>query len=158
MRIRELKEKDIPQWIELVNKADNRDKKWAIQRFRRYVGSKKMKKIFVIEKDNELIGFMGIKGQDNEENVNEDLNKNYLLVCWIALLPQYRRRGIGSKLLKYSKKFVKKWKKKGIFLGCNDKKIMFYEKNKFIKTGKFINGKGIKENLMITGVKKIELH
>ncbi|PIN88468.1 hypothetical protein COU61_04810 [Candidatus Pacearchaeota archaeon CG10_big_fil_rev_8_21_14_0_10_35_13] len=153
MKIRELIKEDRAEWIELVRKADNRDKEWADEKFSRYVGSKKMKKMFVMEDKGKLVGFMAIKGEDNEENVREELNDDFILVCWIALLPEYRGRGIGSKLLKHAVRYLKKWDKKGIFLGCSDNRTNFYVRNGYSHEGKFLNGWGDKENLMIMKVK-----
>jgi ribosomal protein S18 acetylase RimI-like enzyme len=149
MKIRELNKKDRKQWIPFVKEANDRDKKWAIQKFNRYINTKKKKRMFVIENKGKLIGFMGIKGEDNEEKVSDELNQNYLLICWIAIHPDHRGRGIGSNLLKHSEKHLKRWKKKGIFLGCSNKRIPFYERNGYTKEGTFLNGWGGRENLMI---------
>lgn len=149
MKIREVKIGDRVNWIKLVKLADNRNEEWAKEKFNSFLASKKMKRLLVIEEKKKLIGFVGIKGEDLEENVSENLNKNYALINWIALIPEYRKKGFGSKILKECEKYSLKWKKKGIWLGCRDEVIPFYEKNKYKKQGTFINDKGKTENLMV---------
>ncbi len=102
-----------------------------------------------MEKKNLIIGFSGVKGEDLEENVSETLNKDYALITWIALIPEYRKKGFGSKILKECEKYALRWKKKGIWLGCKDEVISFYEKNGYKPKGIFINEKGKAENLMV---------
>jgi GNAT superfamily N-acetyltransferase len=92
---------------------------------------------------------MGIKGADIEEKVSDDLNKKYLLICWIALIPEYRGKGNGSKLLKYAEKYLGNWKKKGIWTGCKNNKLLFYKKNGYVPRGTFQNELGDRENLMV---------
>ncbi|MBS3082066.1 GNAT family N-acetyltransferase [Candidatus Pacearchaeota archaeon] len=149
MKIRELELNDKPNWIRLVKLADNRDYLWAKQKFDSYVLSKKKKRLVIVEENDNLIGFAGIKGEDIEENVKSELIKEYLLITWIAFIPEFRNKGLGSKLLTVCEKYAKKWKKKGIWLGCRDEVIPFYEKNKYKKIGMFINNGEKEENLIV---------
>ena len=103
--------------------------------------------IFVQNK-SVLIGFAAIKGEELGENVSSELNEDYLLLVWIAVLPEYRNKKIGSQLLKECEKYVKKCKKKGIWTGCRTKVIPFYERNGYKHEGTFVNEKGNEENLM----------
>ncbi len=149
IKIREIAASDKKEWIKLTKLSDNRNKEWAEQKFDNYLESKKKKRILVAEEDGKLIGFSGIKGEDLEENVSEMLNKNYVLVTWIAFIPEYRKKGLGSKILKECEKYAVRWEKRGIWLGCKDDVIPFYEKNGYKSKGTFINEKGKKENLMV---------
>jgi len=149
MKIRELKENDKENWIKLAKEADNRDKEWAEKRIKSYTSKKKKKILFVLEENNKLVGFVGLKGEDIEENVPAIFNKDYALVTWIALIPRFRQRGMGSKLLRHCEEYIKKWKKKGIWLGCRDKVISFYIKHGYKKYGTFINENGKEENLVV---------
>lgn len=109
--------------------------------------------MIILENNDELIGFVGIKGEDIEEKVPITFNNDYALITWIAILPNYRKDGLGSKLLEECEKYAKKWKKKGIWTGCRDKVISFYVKNGYRKSGTFINENGIEENLMVKELK-----
>lgn len=153
MKIREMIVKDKENWIKLAKEADNRDKEWAEQKFESYVTTKKKRKLIICENNNQLIGFMGIKGEDIGENVSSKLNNDYILITWIAILSSFRKTGIGSKLLKECEKYVKKWNKKGIWLGCRIKVIPFYERNGYKRNGTFVNEKGKEENLMVKEIK-----
>ena len=149
MKIREIKKEDRQKWIKLVQLTDNRNKEWAEQKLDSYLDSKKKKRLLIVEENGKLIGFVGIKGEDVEENVSEILNKEYVLITWIALIPKYRKKGLGSQILKECEKYARKWKKKGIWLGCKEKIIPFYEKNGYHKEGTFINDDGREEYLML---------
>lgn len=149
MKIRILEERDEEDFVKLVKLADNRTSKWAKEKFKRYVGTKKKKLFLIIEEGGKLVGYAGLKGEDIDENVLSELNEEYALLTWIALLPEYRAKGLGSKLLRGCAKYSKKWKKKGLWTGCRDKVIPFYEKNGFSKKGKFVADSGNEENLMI---------
>lgn len=149
IKIREIAISDKKKWIKLAELSDNRNGEWAEQKFDNYLESKKKKRLLVAEESGRLIGFSGIKGEDLEENVLETLNKNYALITWIAFIPEYRKKGLGSKMLKECEKYALKWEKKSIWLGCKDDLISFYEKNGYKTKGTFINDKGKKENLMV---------
>ncbi|MBS3144068.1 GNAT family N-acetyltransferase [Candidatus Woesearchaeota archaeon] len=149
MKIREIKKEDRQKWIKLVQLTDNRNKEWAEQKLDSYLDSKKKKRLLIVEENGKLIGFVGIKGEDVEENVSEILNKEYVLITWIALIPKYRKKGLGSQILKECEKYARKWEKKGIWLGCKEKVIHFYEKNGYHKEGTFINDDGREEYLML---------
>src|SRR3989344_5548794 len=132
MKIREIKKEDRQKWIKLVQLTDNRNKEWAEQKLDSYLDSKKKKRLLIVE-----------------ENVSEILNKEYVLITWIALIPKYRKKGLGSQILKECEKYARKWEKKGIWLGCKEKVIHFYEKNGYHKEGTFINDDGREEYLML---------
>lgn len=153
MIIRELKSEDIDKWIELANDADNRNEKWARDKFDRYLNSQNKKRLLIVEEKGRLIGFAGVKAENLGENVSPELNEKYLVITWIAFIPEFRNKGLGSKLLNVCKKYAKKWKMKGIWTGCRDKVMPFYEKNGFKKKGTFVNEHNKKENLMVMEIK-----
>jgi len=149
MKIRELGSNEKLAWINLVKEGDRRGRIWAEQKFDSYILSKKKKRLLVVVENMKLIGFAGIKGEDLEENVSKELNEKYLLINWIAFVPEFRNKGLGSKLLSECEKYALEWDKKGIWLGCKNGVIPFYKKNGYKMSGNFINDKGKEENLMI---------
>ena len=153
MKIRLLKLRDKENWIKLAKDADNRNREWAVQKFESYVMTKKRKKLIVCEDNKQLVGFCGLKGVDMDENVSLELNNYYALITWIAILPSFRKAGFGSLLLNECEKYARKWKKKGIWLGCRITIIPFYERNGYEHKGTFINEKGKEENLMVKELK-----
>ncbi len=56
-------------------------------------------KIFFAVVDNRDVGYVGL-GIDEKYNVEHDVKTGF--VTWIGVLPGYRRRGIGTRLLLYS--------------------------------------------------------
>jgi len=149
MIIRKINKQDKEKWIKLVKEADRRDKTWAEQKFNSYVQSKKKRRLLVVEEKAKLIGFAGIKGEDIEEKVSKELTEESILITWIAFVPEFRNKGLGSKLLAECEKYALKWSKKVVWLGCRDEVIPFYEKNLYRKAGRFVNEKGKEENLMV---------
>lgn len=158
MKIRELKPNDLEKWINLVERADNRNKEWALRKFESFVLNKCSKKLLVVQERNKLVGFAGIKAEAKEKGIPKEINQNFMFLTWIAFLPEFRARGYGSKLLKKAEKYAFKWNKKGIFLGCRDEVIPFYERNGYKKQGNFINEQGKIENLMILRLNNIKKH
>lgn len=138
IKITKAKEKDIQNLIELMIEADDRDKEWSENRAKKFIISKDNDKLILIAKDNDkLIGYVGIK-KDEDNPAREFVNLNdYAWITWIAILPEYRSKGIGSILLDSVNKYVKKFKKIGILLDCREKLIPFYTKNGYSIAGKY---------------------
>lgn len=90
-------------------------------------------KILVAIKNNNVIGFMitGIKDRTDNEIL---VPKKYLVIDILAIDKNYRRQGIGTELIEYAEKSVRK-------IGCTDlyitvspenqKAINCYEKQEF---------------------------
>jgi GNAT superfamily N-acetyltransferase len=136
MKITEAKEKDIEDLIKLMINVGNRDKDWSEYRANKFVINKD-KLILIAKEDNKLIGYIGIKKyEDNPAREFVNLN-NYIWVTWIAILQEYRSKGIGSILLNSVEKYVKKFKKIGILLDCREKVISFYNRNEYSIVGKY---------------------
>lgn len=149
MNIRKLRPEEKEPFVELVKDADNRNRQWAEAKFESYVYTRKKKCILVCEDGGKFIGFAGVKGEDIEENVSEEFNTEFALLTWVAVLPSYRKKGFGSLLVRECEKCSQSWGKRGVWLGCRDDALGFYEKNGYKQEGKFINEKGNEENLMV---------
>lgn len=138
MKIIEAKEKDINNLINIMMKADNRDKEWSENRTKKFIINKNKDKLILIAKDKDkLIGYLGIKKyEDNPAREFVNIN-NYIWITWIAILPEYRNKGVGSILLNSVGKYIKKFKKIGILLDCREKVISFYNRNEYSTVGKY---------------------
>ena len=100
---------------------------------------------FIVAKDetNEVLGF--ICGPAVEERfINDTMyhktpveieNGGHQMVLTIAISPEHRGEGIGSKLLNQFEINAKKLNRKSIALNCLEDRIPFYEKNGFINLG-----------------------
>ncbi len=136
MKIRKANTGDINQLIELMQRADNRTREWAEEKARRFVLKNKSKFILVAEENGKLIGFVGLKEyEDNPAREFADLTK-FAWIIWIAVLPEYRNKKIGSELLKSAEKYVNEYNKKGLI--CREKVINFYMKNGYNLVGDYI--------------------
>jgi len=136
MKIRKTVVEDKEKLIHLMIKADNRSKEWAEERINSYA-NKNGKLILVAEKDSDLIGFIGIKKyEDNEARKFADLD-NFIWVTWLAVLPEYRKKKIGSKLLKAVDEYVNIFNKLGIILDCREKVLDFYTKAGYKIVGEY---------------------
>ncbi len=100
---------------------------------------------FIVAKDetNEVLGF--ICGPAVEERfINDSMyhktpveidSGGHQMVLTIAISPDHRGEGIGSKLLSQFETNAKKLNRKSIALNCLEDRIPFYEKNGFINLG-----------------------
>jgi ribosomal protein S18 acetylase RimI-like enzyme len=143
MKIRKAIKEDRKQFIILAKKADQRPKYWSERRFTKFIREKGNLFLFAEEKDK-LIGYVGIKRKEEEEGFTKINFDNLACIAWIAVLPGFREKRIGSHLLKESEKYAKKWKKEGIWLDCRYKVLDFYIKNNYHVKGciiKEINNK-----------------
>lgn len=139
MIIRKAREEDIDNLAELMQKADNRSKEWAEEKARRFVSGTKVKSIMIAEEDEQLVGYAGLKAyEDNQARDFVDIN-NLAWVTWIAVLPEYRGRKVGSQLLSSAHDFARLHGKSGIVLDCRAKVIPFYLKNGFSVAGEYMH-------------------
>ena len=141
MKIRKATAKDFDEVVNLMMKADLRTKEWAEDRARRFIqDKKKIRYLLVAEDSNKLIGYVGIKKEEEDNKASEFINiKKYILITWIAVLPEWRSKKIGSKLLIAAEKYVKKFNKKDIFLDCRKNVLPFYFRNDYKIAGKYID-------------------
>jgi ribosomal protein S18 acetylase RimI-like enzyme len=95
--------------------------------------------ILLAQKKEKLIGFIGLMTKYNNKKVSKKININNLAyIAWIAVLPEFRNKKIGSKLLKKAEQIAKKWGKNGIWLSCKKDIIEFYKNNNYKLKGYFI--------------------
>lgn len=140
MKIRKIEEGDKDKLIELMQRADNRSREWAEERTRSYIDNKK-KLILITEDKGNLIGFIGLKKyEDNPARDFIDLTK-FAWITWIAVLPEFRDRDIGSELLKFAEKYVEIYNKLGLVLDCRKKVINFYIKNGYSIVRNYVDNK-----------------
>lgn len=138
LKIRKLKENEIEELAEVMNKADNRTLEWARDRINTFDGIRKV--LLVAEIRGKIVGYVGLKIKEKEDRASEFINLNNLAcLLWIAVLPEYHGKGIGSRLIKACNKYAKKWNKSGIWLDCYESKIPFYEKAGYVIKGKYLD-------------------
>lgn len=80
----------------------------------------------------------------NERNLKDEMydspdmhdeTGDWQMIFGINTIPEYRRRGHASELIKHVIKEAKAQGKKGVVLTCKEKLIPFYEKHGFINEG-----------------------
>ena len=142
MEIRKANKGDIKELIELMQKADNRTREWTEERTKRFVLKNKSKIIILCAEDGEnLIEFIGLKEyEDNSAREFTDLTK-FAWITWMAVLPEYRNKQIGTDLLKSAEEYVNNYNKQGLILDCREKVINFYKKNGYDIIGSYIDNK-----------------
>lgn len=137
MEIRKADSSDRNKLIELMQKADNRTKEWAEGKIKGFVLKDKGRMILVAEDNGHLIGFLGLKEyEDNPARQFTDLTQ-FAWITWIAVLPEYRNRIWGSKLLKSAEEYVNG--KRGLILDCRQKVVAFYMKNGYNVAGEYLH-------------------
>jgi len=138
MKIRKATEKDIPQLILLIKKSFEKSKSWAIDETNNVI-NKKEGVIYVAVDNNKFIGFIGLKKYQERPWAEKFIDfKKSIALSWIALLKEYRGKGIGSKLLDVADEQVKKWGKERIWLNCKEDRINFYKRNGYEVVGYFM--------------------
>ncbi len=141
VKIRKATKNDTNRLIGLMQKADNRSRKWAEKRTKRFVLKNKNKIILVVEDEQILVGYIGLKEyEDNPAREFIDLTK-FAWITWIAVLPRYRNKKIGYGLLKSAEKYVGDYNKRGLILDCREKVINFYKKSGYSIIGDYIDDK-----------------
>ena len=145
MKIREAIKRDIPRLINLIRIADNRTKNWARKKIKEYLERNDRIILLLIDK-TKIIGYVFGEEKDDDERISNKLDINqFSAIAHIAIHPDYRNKGIGSKLLKAYEKYSKRWKKKGIVLDCMKDKTPFYKKNNYRNVGYFIKKENVKK-------------
>jgi ribosomal protein S18 acetylase RimI-like enzyme len=139
MKIRKIKKSDFENVVNLFIEADERSREWA---------ENKARDLLLAEEDEALIGFVCIK---KDAEIPENMKKKgekFSHLAWIAVSKKHRYKGVGSKLLKASERYAKKFLSNSIELGCAKTKIPFYEKNGYEIRGHYIKKK-LREYVMI---------
>jgi len=145
MKIRKATIKDSKKFTELAKRADRYPAYWSKSRFPNFIKNPEQM-ILLIGDKGKLIGFVGLMKKYLDKRVIKKLNLEKLsYIAWIAVLPDYRNKKIGSRLLKVCEKYTGSWKKKGIWLTCKKDVVPFYEKSKYKVKGYFIKKIGNKK-------------
>lgn len=142
LEIRKVRFQDFPEVVEIENVCFKKGEAATEQALKERINNIP-DSFFVAEWDKKLIGF--INGPvTNQQYITDDLflhvDKNpstggHQTILGLAVLPEYRKRGIGSKLLSHILKKAKEQKRKTITLTCKEMYIPFYEKNGFQNAG-----------------------
>jgi ribosomal protein S18 acetylase RimI-like enzyme len=140
MKIRKAGKEDKKQFVHLAKQADHRSDYWSERRFNKFIKENGNLFLFAEEK-GELVGYIGIKKKEEDIKIKGIDFDKLTCVAWIAVLPDFRKRGIGSSLLREAEKYAKKWKKEGIWLDCRKRVLRFYERNGYKSKGFFIKEK-----------------
>jgi GNAT superfamily N-acetyltransferase len=157
MKIRKAKKEDAEELIKVIQIADGRTEEIARRKVDKY--NKKKDGFFLVAvEDEKIIGYALFDKYDKELSAKQYVNiDEYDAICWIAVLPEFRMKYIGSELLKEAEKYCRKFKKKGIWLGCREKVLVFYEKNGYLNKGNYLRkthlGKILPYYIMVKEVK-----
>ena len=146
--------KDSEELIKVIMRADNRAEELARERVNSYIKSnKKMFLIAII--DEKIVGYVSLKKEENsDKNASKFIDlKKYSCIGWIAVLPEYRKHKIGSKMIKACWNYMRKFNKEGIWLDCRLKLIPFYEKNGYKNVGDYIDEKRKQNYIMLKEIK-----
>ena len=153
MKIRVANQSDVEELVDAGRKADNKSEELARKRVTNFLSNNK-KMILIVEVNKKIVGYVGLKKEDDDLKVAKLINlKKFAHINWIAVLPEFRGQGIGSKLLSSCNKHIKRFGKKKIWLGCRKKMISFYEKNKYVIAGSYIDKSKREEFVMVKTIK-----
>lgn len=104
------------------------DKMSVEEQIEKYSGSYKLKDIFIVEMQDEIVGFCRFYNYKEPAYDDKEIDCE---IREIYIKPDLKRMGIGSKLFKYTLDYFKILGKKKLYLGClkdNYNSRNFYEK------------------------------
>ncbi|MBU3923457.1 MAG: GNAT family N-acetyltransferase [Nanoarchaeota archaeon] len=138
MELRKAKVEDKEELIRVIQLADERSGEVARKKVDKFIESDKG--FFILACDGEkIVGYLLFGIYDEEEGVEKFIDlENYASVLWIAILPEYRKTGLGSRLLDEAEKYAEEFGKKGVWLGCREGVLEFYGKNGYENVGNFL--------------------
>lgn len=132
MIFRELQKTDFQNYLFLINKFRNVGVYVKKDKFEQiYDKIFQVGKIFVCELDNKLVASVTVI---IEQKFIHKLSK-YAHIEDVIVLPEYRGKKIGEKIIEYVVNYCKNEKVYKMVLNCDDKLFKFYNKNNFIKNG-----------------------
>jgi len=132
MIFRELQKTDFQNYLFLINKFRNVGVYVKKDKFEQiYDKIFQVGKIFVCELDNKLVASVTVI---IEQKFIHKLSK-YGHIEDVIVLPEYRGKKIGEKIIEYVVNFCKNENVYKMVLNCDDKLFKFYNKNNFIKNG-----------------------
>tara|TARA_Y100000389_G_scaffold192695_1_gene220474 strand:+ start:486 stop:905 length:420 start_codon:yes stop_codon:yes gene_type:complete len=132
MIFRELQKTDFQNYLFLINNFRNVGvyvEKYKFEQI--YDKIFQIGKIFVCELDNKLVASVTVI---IEQKFIHKLSK-YAHIEDVIVLPEYRGKKIGEKIIEYVVNYCKNEKVYKMVLNCDDKLFKFYNKNNFIKNG-----------------------
>jgi len=134
---------DLDEIMTIEKQGFNEAEAGSIESYRERI--QKLYKTFLVVRndENKVIGFIcgpAVSARFVEDDMYEKTPDNLLvgghqLVFTIAISPNFRGQGIGSKLLKKLEENAKEDKRESIALTCLKDRITFYEKNGFKNMG-----------------------
>lgn len=105
---------------------------------KRFLKDEQNRLLLIGWKGKEFAGYIGLKMEQEVEKAGKFVDlKKAAHITWIAVLPKFRKEGVGSKLLKVCEPYIKQLKKKSIWLDCNKFVSHFYLKNGYKIVGKY---------------------
>ena len=132
MIFRELQKKDFQNYLFLINNFRNVGVYVEKDKFEQiYDKIFQLAKIFVCELDNKLVASVTVI---IEQKFIHKLSK-YAHIEDVIVLPEYRGKKIGEKIIEYVINYCKNEKVYKMVLNCDEKLFKFYNKNNFIKNG-----------------------
>lgn len=141
VKIRKVKAEDLKAFVEVYKSAYERMREYAytkdkeIKRYFKWLLKRDENGFFVAEVDGRAVGFVGCDAYWHtffDEEMGE--------IHEIVVLEEYRRKGIGKKLIETAEEYLKKkgYRKTGLWVGeKNHTAIKFYEKLGYKKGEKF---------------------
>ena len=143
MKIRKATKKDIEKLKELMYKTDERMKYLKNKDIMKYLIAKD-RAILIAEYKDALIGYIGLKRYEKDTEIKKIDFNNSAAIMWIGVSKEYRKKGVGKRLMFASEKYAKKFKKQYIYLDCSRNLIKFYEKIGYIIVSKYRQNRKIK--------------
>lgn len=138
--VRTVAEKDIQTLVALMRIADYRPDEWSSQIIKKYL-RKKGQEILVLEQKGALLGYVCLNYVENEDPEIRKIIGHSIddigCVEWIAVHSNYRGRGFASQLLLAAKQWMRKNKRRGIWLDCRKNVVSAYEKNSYTIAGTY---------------------
>jgi len=138
IKFRRAMKEDREELIRLIQIADNRNEEVARKKVIKYMQSDKGFFILATKSDR-IIAYLLFVVIEEDEHASEFFDiSNYSCVCWVAVHPDFRNDGIGSKLLSETLSQAEHYNKKGLWLDCRKSVLGFYGKNGFVQAGKYL--------------------
>lgn len=138
MKIRRAVKRDAERFRKLAKKADRYPSYWSRSRFPNFIKNREQL-ILLAEEKGKFIGFSGVMKKYADKRVKNKVDiDRFAYIAWIAVLPEFRKKKVGSKLLRESDRTARKMGQKGIWLSCRKDVIPFYKRNGYKLLGYFM--------------------
>ncbi|MFD1417937.1 GNAT family N-acetyltransferase [Companilactobacillus keshanensis] len=134
---------DLDEIMTIEKQGFNSAEAGSVEGYRERI--QKLNKTFLVAKDdsNKVIGFICgpavstrfVKDEMYDKTPDNMAIGGHQLIFTIAISPNFRGQGIGSRLLNEFEKIAKRDKRESIALTCLKDRIPFYEKNGFKNMG-----------------------